>query len=78
MTQDKKSGSPKPLSPDMAAEDGNDKATSMQSLQGQQVGHGHYDVTHVLGQQPYAQKPVSTAQAHLQLMHTVSVAIATL
>jgi putative transcriptional regulator len=35
MTQDKKSGSPKPLSPYMAAEDGNDKATSMQSLQGQ-------------------------------------------
>ncbi len=35
MTQDKKSRSPKPLSPDMAAEDGNDKATSMQSLQGQ-------------------------------------------
>ena len=35
MTQDKKSGSPKPLSPDLAADDGNDKATSMQSLQGQ-------------------------------------------
>ena len=35
MTQDKKSGSPKPFSPDMAAEDGDDKATSMQSLQGQ-------------------------------------------